>query len=170
MRHNNTYIYGLSSKEATIGQENDSKCQALREHWSLNPRPEKVKDPLFLEEEFFDPRDFVQVKYEMLRRVRVEEQTVTEASSAFGLSRPAYYKAQETFEREGLAGLIPRKRGPRRRHKLSKEVVRFLEETLEREGRLSPGTLVELVEERFGLRVHRRTIERALGAAKKKQR
>lgn len=152
-----------------MAHENALKCQALREHWSLNPRPEKVKDPLFLEEEFFDPRDFLQVKYEMLRRVRVEEQTVTKTAFAFGLSRPTYYKAQETFEREGLAGLIPRKRGPRRRHKLSEEVVMFLEETLEREGQLSPRTLVERVEERFGLRVHRRTIERALASAKKKQ-
>ncbi len=151
-------------------KENASKCQALRERSSLNPRPERVRDPLFGEEEFFDPRDLVQVKYEMLRRVRREEQTIGQASSDFGFSRPAYYKAQEAFEREGLAGLIPRKRGPRRRHKLREEIVVFLEELQEKEGRTSSPTLVERIEERFGLRVHKRSIERALAAAKKKRR
>jgi hypothetical protein len=40
----------------------------------LNPSPERVTDELF--QEFFDPRDLVQVKYEMLRRVQTEGQPV----------------------------------------------------------------------------------------------
>ena len=50
----------------------DSKGESLRQQGVLNPHPEKVADPLFHDSEFFDPRDLVQVKYEMLRRVRVE--------------------------------------------------------------------------------------------------
>jgi hypothetical protein len=64
----------------------DSKGESLRQQGVLNPHPEKVADPLFQGSEFFDPRDLVQVKYEMLRRVRVEHATVTEVTQAFGLS------------------------------------------------------------------------------------
>ena len=55
---------------------------------------------------FFDPEDLVQVKYEMLRRVREDGQAVTQASAAFGFSRPSFYEAQVAFERAGLPGLV----------------------------------------------------------------
>ena len=42
---------------------------ALRESRCLNPHPEQVTDPAFLTDGFFDARDAVQVKYEMVRRV-----------------------------------------------------------------------------------------------------
>lgn len=48
-----------------------SKASVLAEEGTLNPAPEKVSDPKFQEDGFFDPRDIVQVKYEMLRRVSV---------------------------------------------------------------------------------------------------
>lgn len=148
----------------------DSKSEELRRRYSLNPRPERVTDPYFTEDAFFDPRDMMQVKYEMLRRVRVDEQSIQQASSAFGLSRPAYYRAQSAFDREGVAGLLPKKRGPRHRHKLSAEVVSYLEEVLVQQGRFSSQALVTRVFERFGIRVHKRSIERALAASKKKRR
>ena len=152
------------------GSPDSKKSAELRRHYSLNPRPDRVSDPYFKEEAFFDPRDMVQVKYEMLRRVRVEEQSIKQTASVFGLSRPAYYKAQAAFDREGVVGLFPRKRGPRHRHKLGEAVVSYLEETLEQEGRLSSQALVTRVFERFGIRVHKRSIERALEASKKKRR
>jgi hypothetical protein len=85
----------------------DAKEQALREHGSLNPRPHMVTDPLFCEVAFCDARDLVQVKYEMLRRVRVDGQSVTESAAAFGFSRPSFYQAQSAFEQGGLGGLLP---------------------------------------------------------------
>ena len=60
------------------------KESSLLEEGTLNVSPEKVKDPKFQEGEFFDPRDIVQVKYEMLRRVRVENASVTEAAEEYG--------------------------------------------------------------------------------------
>jgi hypothetical protein len=66
-------------------QSLDSKGESLRQQGVLNPHPQKVADPLFLRGEFFDPRDLVQVKYEMLRRVRVEGSSVSEvAQRVFG--------------------------------------------------------------------------------------
>ena len=45
----------------------DAKNRALKEHGCLNPHAETVRDELFVSNAFFDPRDLLQVKYEMLR-------------------------------------------------------------------------------------------------------
>jgi hypothetical protein len=50
--------------------QRDLKERALEEAGVLNPDPESVTDGRFRSQEFFDPRDLVQVKYEMVRRVR----------------------------------------------------------------------------------------------------
>ncbi len=54
------------------GSRQDPKVEALRAERSLNPRPEAVTDEAFAGSEFLDARDLVQVKYEMVRRVRVD--------------------------------------------------------------------------------------------------
>ena len=79
----------------------------------LNPHPEQVTDPEFLASDFFDARDAVQVKYEMVRKVRAGGAPVTEAAAAFGYSRPAYYAAAAALESSGLEGLVPARPGPR---------------------------------------------------------
>ena len=81
-----------------------SKTDALAEDGALNPAPEKVRDPKFQEGGFFDPRDIVQVKYEMLRRASVEKASVTEVSEEYGVSRPTYYQAKADFERKRHCG------------------------------------------------------------------
>jgi transposase len=148
----------------------DGKSEALRRGGALNRHAERVSDARFAEGEFFDARDLVQVKYEMLRRVRAEEASVTEASAAFGMSRISFYQAQAAFEQKGLPGLTPKKPGPRGRHKLTPEVMAFVREELARDGSLQGRDLPDRVRERFGLRVHQRTIERALDKVKKKRR
>ena len=70
-----------------------SKDQALRAEGTRHPSPETIRDSKFQAGEFFDPRDVVQVKYEMLRRVRVEHASVTHAADEYGFSRPTYYQA-----------------------------------------------------------------------------
>jgi transposase len=145
----------------------DSKLEALRRHGCLHPHPEHVTDPLFDGSDFFDARDLVQVKYEMLRRVRVDGQPITETAAAFGLSRPSFYQAQVGFDLEGLGGLLRKKPGPRRSHKLSAEVVEFLESLLSADASLDPALLAQRVLDRFGTKVHPRSIERALARQKK---
>ncbi len=147
----------------------DAKREALAQYGSLNPHPEKVRDELFVASDYFDARDVLQVKYEMLRRVRVDGESITEAAASFGLSRPTYYEAQAAFESGGLAGLIRKKPGPRRAHKLSEEVMDFLEEERSKDPELSPPALVQLVRERFGLSVHLRSVQRALKRRERKQ-
>jgi len=147
----------------------DSKVAVLRGHGCLNPHPEDVTDPVFASTDFLDARDLVQVKYEMLRRVRVEGHPISDSASAFGLSRPTFYQAQAAFEQGGLGALLPKKPGPRRRHKLSTEVVELLEQLIAADPTLRPAELAEHIFERFGRQVHPRSIERALAAQKKKR-
>jgi len=148
----------------------DPKTDTLRRHGCLHPHPQKVTDELFLSSEFFDPRDLLQVKYEMLRRVRVDGKSVSRSAARCGLSRPSYYQAQKAYDEGGLPALLPKKPGPRRAHKLSEEVVEALREAREGEPELSPQDLVRLVQESFGLSVHRRSIERVLARQEKKRR
>jgi transposase len=117
---------------------------------------------------FFDARDLVQVKYEMLRRVREDGAHVSRAAADFGFSRPSFYQAQAVFEAEGLRGLVPQRPGPKRAHKLAEQVVDRLEAALEAEPALNSAQLAQLIEQELGLRVHRRSIERALGRRRKK--
>ncbi len=140
----------------------DPKVEALRAERSLNPRPEAVSDPAFADSEFLDARDLVQVKYEMVRRVRVEGDTVSTTAAAFGFSRPSFYEAAAALDGGGLAALVPARPGPRRAHKISEEVVAFLRQRLTEEPVPRSAELAAGVEERFGIRVHPRSIERAL--------
>ena len=77
----------------------DPKSQALQQQGCLHPHPEQVTDELFQTREFFDPRDLVQVKYEMLRRVESEGLPVSRSAAAFGFSRPSFYQAQARSSR-----------------------------------------------------------------------
>ena len=90
------------------------KVQALLEEGTLNPEPEKVQDPKFHEGEFFDPRDIVQVKYEMLRRVSVEKASVTGATEEYGVSRPTYYQTKSQLRGGGDRRVGAQEAGPAR--------------------------------------------------------
>ena len=150
-------------------RDDDPKDQALRAERSLNPRPEAVRDERFRASEFFDARDLVQVKYEMVRRVRVDGEAVTRAAGAFGFSRPSFYEAAAALDAGGLAGLVPARPGPRRAHKLTEEVVAFVRERRAAEPALRSVDLVKAAAERFGVRVHRRSVERAIARAERSE-
>jgi transposase len=140
----------------------DPKVEALRAARTLNPRPDAVRDEQFGASGFFDARDLVQVKYEMVRRVQVDGASVVNAAAAFGFSRPSYYEAASALARDGLPGLVPAKPGPRRGHKLTDEVLAHAEALLAADASLRPADLVEPLQDRFGVRVHPRSVERAL--------
>lgn len=144
-----------------------SKRDALKRHGTLNPHPNAVTDPLFQTGDFFDRNDLVQVKYEMLRRVTVDKQSVTQSATAFGFSRPTYYQAEADFQRDGLFGLLPEKRGPRKGHKLTSEVLDFATQLRTSDPSLRPLDLAAAIQERFAINAHPRSIERALRRQKK---
>ncbi len=140
----------------------DPKVAALREARALNPRPETVTDEAFAAGGFLDARDLVQVKYEMVRRVRVDGDAVSRSVAAFGFSRPSFYEAAAALDANGLAGLVPARPGPRRAHKLSDDVVVFAMDQLGRDPSLRSVDLADRIDRRFGVRVHPRSVERAL--------
>lgn len=146
----------------------DPKACALRGERALHPHPEAVEDENFRTQEFFDPRDLVQVRYEMLRRHRVEGRAVTDVARAFGVSRQAFYKTDSAFKRKGVPGLLPRRRGPKRAHKCTDEILDFAEQW---SAAAETGeTVGEAVRSRFGITINDRSIERALARRKKKRR
>jgi transposase len=149
----------------------DGKIESLKKYGALNPHPEKVVEKMFADPalEFFDPRDLVQVKYEMLRAVEQEGSSVKHASEAFGFSRPAFYQAQSQFDREGASGLIKKRPGPKSAHKLTDDILSFIEEKVKEGKPLRARTLGPLIKEKFGKDIHPRSIERAAKRRKKKR-
>lgn len=146
----------------------DAKAAELDRSGTLNPHPEAVVDPLFQNNPFFDPRDLLQTRYEMLRRHRIDGQSIVETTLAFGVSRPTFYHAQTAFTEKGLAGLVPRLRGPKGRHKLSGEVLQHVLALKATDPALTTAQCVRDIQQRFGIRVHRRSLERALRSKKKR--
>ena len=145
------------------------KQALLRRQGMLNPRPQDVRHPFFEGSDFFDRDDLVQVKYEMLRQVHVDNRPISQAADDFGFSRPSFYQANSHFEQAGLLGLVPLKRGPRSGHKLTPEVMEFLIATQKSEPALNFAQLAALAKKEFDVQVHPRSIERQLLREKKRR-
>lgn len=145
----------------------DPKAAALRAAGALHPRPDAIQDEAFARHEFFDRRDRVQVKYEMLRRHRVDGRPVTEVAAAFGVSRQAFYSTALAYTDAGLPGLLPRPRGPQRAHKCTDAILDFVERLYAEQPARPAAAMAEAVRERFGVTIHPRSLARALVRRKK---
>ncbi|HYR42603.1 MAG TPA: helix-turn-helix domain-containing protein [Terriglobia bacterium] len=147
---------------AKAKQTQHEKLKNLQQEFQ--PDPPAVMDELFADgDEFFDPTDIVQVKYEMLRRVAEDGQTVSEAIHAFGFSsRQSFYTAKAAFEQSGLRGLMPLKPGPRQAHKMTAEVLDFIRQARKNDPSLKLKELTKRVRKRFHLNIHEKSIARAL--------
>jgi transposase len=157
----------LFAREPSLAPRN-RKAQHLKQTGGLNRHPERVRAPWFKEEGFFDARDLVQVRYEMLRQVRIEGAEKSQAATLFGVSRPTFYQAEADFARAGLSGLIPKPRGPKGAHKLTSDVMKFVEGRITEEDPPGARTLARLIKTELGVSVHARSIERALARKKKR--
>jgi transposase len=137
-----------------------SRLRALSESGLLHPNPAAVHAPLFTAGGgFYLAADKVQVKYEMLRAHLLDEMPVTEAAAAHGYSRAAFYLVVASFEQLGMAGLLDERRGRRGPVKLAPEIVEFIRADASGSG----AQVADQVADRFGVRLHRRTVERARG-------
>ena len=145
-----------------------SKKTILRNQGLLNTHPHRVQAPGFLEHDFFNPLDLLQVKYEMLRSVRQGDLSVSQAALLHGFSRPAYYQIYHAFQEHGIAGLLPLKRGPQSAHKLNAQVMDYVDRLRARDPHIPVPEILEKIQGRFSLQVHRRSLERALKRPKKK--
>ena len=158
--------YTISSQLLTL-KKRDPKRDRLKDHGVLNPHPERVRAAWYRASEFFDPCDLVQTKYEMLRHARLEGASKVEAASLFGMSRPTFYQAEAAFAQQGLAGLLPKQRGPKGAHKLNANVMAFIEQQRKPGAVIGARALANQIQAELGLSVHPRSIERALARKKK---
>jgi transposase len=145
----------------------DAKCAALEAAGTLNRNPQAVVDPLFRGGGFFDPRDLLQLRYEMVRRHRLEKVPVAMTAQLFGVSLPTAYQAHAAFATAGLAGLLPKRRGPKQGHKLTPEILAHIAQRRREHPDWGAGELLTELRRTFGLTIHRRSIERVLQGKKK---
>ena len=146
------------------------KHRRLQQSGTLNPTPDKVLDPLFrVAADFFDAHDLLQVRYEMIRLVRVEHATLAEAAKRFGVSRPTCFRISKAFAQNGLPGLLPAPRGPQGPHKITPQILDFARDYRSRHGRVGARRLVPLIEAQFGVRIHPRGLEKALARSRSKK-
>ena len=147
-----------------------AKRQALQASGTFNAWHDRVRHPLFEKGDFFDPRDLLQLKYETLRALQEEGYSIARAAAEFGLSRPTIYQAHDHFQERGLQGLLPDKPGPKQPHKLTAEVRGYLRELRVAEPGLGGRELARRVRQRFKVKLHPRTIEKASKAEAKRGR
>ena len=143
------------------------KSRRLKKEGTLHPRPQKVTTGLINQSGFFDPEDLMQMKYEMLRTVNMNEKSITDAARSFGLSRVAFYHAREQYQEGGLAGLLPARRGPRSAHKLTQKVLTFIDEQMKvTSGRDDWEEISRKIQVKFNIKIHPRSIRRAVKGKK----
>ena len=154
----------------TDRHDQTEKQDRVRKAGTLNRTPINVIDPMFVAGDFFDARDLLQVRYEMVRLVWIGQATLAQAAARFGVSRPTCFRMVKAFDSAGLQGLIPTPRGPRGPHKITPQMLRFVDDYKARHGRVGARRLVPLIEAEFGVRVHPRGLEKALERIQKKPR
>jgi transposase len=125
----------------------------------LHPNPEAVTASLFAGSPgFFRADDKVQVKYEMLRAHLVDGVSVTDSAATHGYSRASFYLVASAYAEAGMAGLVDERRGRRGPLKLTDEIVQFIAAA---DPALSGADVAHDIATRFGVVLHRRTVERA---------
>lgn len=160
--------YYIIARMLIVAKPSSPKFARLQTLGLLNPHPERVKAPWFQEGSFFDPSDLLQVRYEMLRHAQQAGVSKVEAAELFGVSRPTFYHLESAFLREGFKGLLPRQRGPKEGHKLTGELMAFIESSQQEDPRPGARKLARRLQEERGVSVHPRSIERALARKKKR--
>jgi len=141
----------------------NGRYAAMQNNGSLNHRADSVSDELFSQSEFFDAHDLIQVKYEMLRAVEKEHRDVSSTAEGFGFSRVSFYQVKKEFDENGIAGLVPKKRGPKGSRKTKQGDIEFAKGLV---GTHTKAQIVERLKEERGVEISKRTLERQLSGKK----
>jgi transposase len=146
------------------------KIVHLKRAGLLHRKPEDIHASLFKEHpDFFDPHDLLQVRYEALRAHLVDGEQIARICRRFGTSRQTFYAILEKFVEKGSSGLLPDKPGPKGPTKLSVDVLSFARTEHDLRPEISGAQLAARIESKFGVRVHKRTMERLLGEFRSKK-
>lgn len=137
-----------------------TKEDNLREGGCFNNNHGNVTASIFGSAPFFDKRDVVQVKYEMIRAASNGEGSVTKIAGEHGFSRKSYYQASKAFDTGGIVALVPQKKGPRGPSKMNPDVSAFIDSYSSGHANAKAKELSAALEAEKGIRVHPRTIHR----------
>ena len=140
-----------------------ARHEEMRRNGSYNHRAGNVSAEIFSDSTFFDAHDLVQVKYEMLRAVEKEQNDVSSTSETFGFSRVSFYQIRKEYDENGVAGLLPKKRGPKGSRKLNDSDVAFARELINTH---TKAQIVTRLKEERGIEISKRTLERKLADKK----
>ena len=136
----------------------------MRKNGSFNYRAGNVSAEMFSNSSFFDACDLIQVKYEMIRAVEKECHDVSSTSKTFGFSRVSFYQIKKEFDENGIAGLMPKKRGPKGSRKLNTDDIEYAKKL---EPTHTKAQIVEKLKEERGIIISKRTLERKFSDKKK---
>ena len=151
------FCYPVSNLKEGLPLTQQERRQSLTAAGLLHRHPEAVRAPLFLSgNPFFFAPDKVQTKYEMLRAHLVDGIPVVDAAIMHGYSRASFYLVVDAFEEEGMKGLLDDRRGRRGPLKITPAILEFVGSA----SGLSGARLSSEVAERYGVVLHRRTLER----------
>ena len=137
-----------------------SKQEILLENGTYNKKHGKVVEQHFVNDDFYDPQDLAQVKYEMLRTANETKRGIEEIAGKFGFSRAAFYKIKTSFEKAGVSAFVPEKSGPKSARKLTKEYQAFIDDYLAQNPNISSGDMAAVLYKERGLSISKRTVER----------
>jgi hypothetical protein len=140
----------------------DTKKQFLQKEGLINPKPERVCYKHFESNDFFDPMDLPQVRYEMIRTARVENISVANACRLFGFSREYFYKLERKFMKHGFVALLGSQKGRRPLIALNNEIVNFIIHRKVDNPNLSGEDLRKEILKIHKLDCSRRTVERII--------
>jgi len=157
----------LDAKEKTM---TELKKKFLEREGLINPKPERVSHPFFETLNFFDPLDLPQVRYEMIRAARVENNSVAKACKLFGFSREYFYKLERSFMARGYVALLGSTMGRRPIIALNQEIVNFIVHRKIEQPTISGENLRQELQKLYHVDCSRRTVERIvqkLGLTKK---
>jgi len=153
-----------------VGHAKRSKLTRLRQAGLLHSHPDRVRDPVFLDQpDFFDSHDLLQVHYELLRSHLSAGDKIAGLCRRFGVSRQTFYNLQARFLERGSSGLLPGRPGPKGPSKLSREVASFAEKELAGDEDISGALLASRIEAQLDVSLHKRTVEKLLKALRGKK-
>ena len=140
-----------------------AKQKVLRRNGSFNHRADKVRANIFANSPFFDAHDIMQVKYEMLRSVERDKIDISSTAETFGFSRVSFYQIKKEFNENGIAGLMPKKRGPKGSRKITDDDVEFARGLV---GIYTKAQIVAILSNERDVEISKRTLERKLADKK----
>jgi len=151
------------SEEYAMPSQQLAKHEEMRQNGSFNHRADAVHADIFKGNPFFDAHDLIQVKYEMLRTVENDSRDVSSSAGDFGFSRVSFYQIKKEFDENGIAGLVPKKRGPKGSRKITDIDVEYAQKLV---GAYTKAQIVTLLKEERGVEISKRTLERKLSDKK----